>query len=222
MKQIWGILILIGCFGLANGQDVKSQLNTAADADYLTPLEKEVVYEINLFRSDPAAYSKRYIEPLKTYYDNKILHYPGDKAIQTVEGVRALNECVQELKQMSSRPILQPDQKLGKAARDHQRDQQKTGKTGHTGSDRSDMKQRIERYGKWQKLIGENIAYGNSGARQIVIFLLIDDGVKNRGHRTTLLNPEFNTVGVACGKHPVYETMCVLDFAGGITEKNKP
>lgn len=197
----------------------RADLNTAADVKYLSSLEKDVIYEINLFRSDPAKYSEQYIAPLAKYYDGKILHYPGDKSIRTVEGVRALNECVRELKKMSFKPILNPDKNLSQSARDLQLDQQKSGRTGHKGSDRSDLNQRIERYGQWQTRIGENIAYGNTSARQTIIFLLIDDGIRDRGHRATLLNPDFKLVGVACGKHPVYETMCVLDFAGGMIEK---
>ena len=219
MKRIWGWIILLGLSKILTAGEVdKDVLNTAKNAAYLSPLEKEVIYEINLFRSDPAAYSKMYIEPLKKYYNKKILHYPGDnKSILTKEGVRALNECVQELRRMQARPLLYPNQELSLAARDHQHDQQKSGKTGHVGNNGSKMKDRVERYGKWLHRIGENIAYGNTSARQIVVFLLIDDGVKDRGHRT-LLSADFNLVGVACGSHPVYETMCVLDFAGGMAE----
>lgn len=196
-----------------------NRLNTAAKANYLTSLEKEVVYEINLFRSNPALYAKKHITPLAKYYERKILHYPGDQSIQTQEGVRALNDCLKDLKRATPKPLLFPNKALSKAARDHQRDQGRSGKTGHIGRDRSNMKQRIERYGTWQVRIAENIAYGNTSARQIVIFLLIDDGVKNRGHRINLLNNDFKTVGIACGSHPVYNTMCVMDFAGGMEEK---
>ncbi|WP_167608827.1 CAP domain-containing protein [Maribellus sediminis] len=221
MIRTAGILILVGLISIcASGKETKrADLNTAANASYLSSLEKEVIYEINLFRSNPAKYSELYIAPLANYYDSKILRYPGDKSIRTVEGVRALNECVRELKKMSYKPILNPDKSLSLSARDHQLDQQKSGLTGHTGTDHSNLRQRIERYGTWQTRIGENIAYGNSNARQIVVFLLIDDGVRDRGHRATLLNPDFKVVGLACGKHPVYETMCVLDFAGGMIEK---
>ncbi|MDX8340166.1 CAP domain-containing protein [Draconibacterium sp. IB214405] len=194
-------------------------LNTAADVNYLSELEKEVIYEVNLFRSNPSAYAEKYIAPLAQYYDKKILHYPGDKSIMTQEGVSALRECVRSLKNATPVPILYPDKLLTKAANDHQNDQAKTGQTGHTGRDRSNLKQRIERYGKWQVRIAENIAYGNTSAQQIVIFLLIDDGVKNRGHRTNLLQTDFKKVGVACGSHPRYNTMCVMDFAGGMESK---
>jgi uncharacterized protein YkwD len=194
-------------------------LNTAANAAYLSGIEKEVVYEINLFRSNPAQYAQKYIAPLAKHYDRKVLHYPGDVAIKTQEGVKALHECVRILKKVGPLPLIYPNEALSRAAADHQKDQGKTGKTGHTGSDRSDLVERIERYGEWQVRIAENIAYGNSSARQVLIFLLIDDGVKSRGHRNNLLHPSYTTVGVAYGSHPVYQTMCVMDFAGGMTKK---
>lgn len=214
-------LLFIFCIYAVFGNHPKTDdpLNTAKNANYLSPIEKEIVYEINLFRSNPAKYARDYIAPLEKYYDKKILHYPNDKSILTHEGVKALRECVEALKKASPKAIMQPSEALSKAAADHANDQAKTGKTGHTGSDRSDFKQRIERYGVWQKQIAENIAYGNSTARQIIIFLLIDDGVQNRGHRKNLLHPVFETVGVAYGSHPVYETMCVTDYAAGIIEK---
>jgi uncharacterized protein YkwD len=43
--------------------------------------------------------------------------------------------------------------------------------------------------------------------------LLVDDGVSDRGHRRNLLDPRWHYVGVACGSHYRYQTMCVLDFA---------
>ena len=214
-------ILLIGlCLRVSGKEELKDRaLNTAADVNYLSELEKEVVYEINLFRSNPSAYAEKYIAPLAQYYDKKILYYPGDKSILTKEGVNALRECVRALKEAAPAPVLYPDKLLTKAANDHQKDQAKTGKTGHIGKDRSNSRIRIERYGKWQVRIAENIAYGNTSARQIIIFLLIDDNVKSRGHRANLLQHDFKLVGVACGTHPRYTTMCVMEFAGGMENK---
>ena len=204
-------------FAFGNNPEGEINLNTAAKVNYLSSIEKEVIMEINRFRSNPAKYATDYIAPLTKHYKNKLLNYPGDdKTIRTREGVKAVYECLNELKKATPQPIMYPSKSLTKSASDHQKDQAKTGKTGHTGSDNSDLKQRIERYGKWQVRIAENIAYGNSSARQVVIFLLIDDGVKSRGHRKNLLHPTYKTIGVSCGKHPIYKTMCVMDFAGGM------
>lgn len=222
MKRICLIIIFLGIYiaTVTAGDITNTNLNTARNSNYLNSLEKEVIYELNLFRSNPARYAQLYIAPLAKYYNYTILNYPGDRAIRTKEGVRALYECIRELKRETPKPTIYPNKDLSLSARDHQRDQQRTGRRGHTGSDRSILRQRIERYGEWEQCIGENIAYGNTSARQIVIFLLIDDGVRNRGHRKSLLNPKFKLAGVACGLHPVYKTMCVIDLAGGMNEES--
>lgn len=192
-----------------------ANLHTASDASYLSEIEKEVILEINKLRSDPPRYAEEYIAPLAKHYDRRILYYPGDQPLITREGVSALNECVRELKKQHPLPVMYPSQGLTKAARDHVRDQSKTGKTGHTGKDKSSMRDRIERYGDWQIKIAENIAYGAKTPRQIVVYLLIDDGVRDRGHRKNFLTPDFKTVGIAVGNHPQYGVMSVMDFAGG-------
>ena len=192
-----------------------STLSTASDASYLTPLEKDIILEINKLRSDPVRYAEDFIAPLAKKYDRRLLYYPGDQPLLTKEGVNALYECVRDLKRQQPLPIIYPSEGLTLAARDHVNDQSKTGRTGHQGSDSSNMRNRIERYGKWEKRIAENIAYGGKTAQQIVIYLLIDDGVRDRGHRKNFLNPDFRMVGVATGNHPQYGLMSVMDFAGG-------
>lgn len=192
-----------------------SNLNTAAGADYLSEIEKELILEINMFRSDPSRYVKEFIAPLAKNYDKRILRYPGDQPLITREGVSALNECVRELRRQQPLPLVYPAYGLSLAAHDHVKDQSKSGKTGHTGSDKSGMRDRIEKYGKWETRIAENIAYGAKTARQMVIYLLIDDGVPGRGHRKNFLTPEFKTIGVSVGPHPQYHIMSVMDFAGG-------
>jgi len=196
-------------------------LNTAAEASYLSSLEKEIILEINKLRSDPKRYAEDYIAPLAKKYDRRLLYYPGDQPLLTKEGVNALYECVRDLKRQQPLSVIYPSEGLTRAARDHVNDQSKTGRTGHQGSDRSSMRNRVERYGTWEKRIAENIAYGGKTAQQIVIYLLIDDGVRDRGHRKNFLNPDFNMVGVATGSHPEYGLMSVMDFADGFKTTQK-
>jgi hypothetical protein len=189
-------------------------LDTASEVNYLSSLEKEIILEINKLRSNPAKYANDYIAPLAKRYKRRLLYYPGDAPLHTREGVAALYECVHDLKQQRPLPLVFPELGLTKAARYHVNDQSKTGHTGHQGSDRSGFRQRIERYGEWKTRIAENIAYGGITAKQIVIYLLIDDGVRNRGHRKNFLNPDFRVIGVATGPHPEYGWMSVMEFAG--------
>ena len=189
-------------------------IETTRGADYLSDVEKQVIIEMNKVRTDPKAYAANYIEPMRALFHGTILQYPGEIGIQTNEGLSALDECVRVLSSTAPVGVLSPKKGLALAARDQAKDQARTGATGHAGSDGSTMADRLNRYGKWGLSAGENIDYGNSQARRIVISLLIDDGVSSRGHRRNLLSGSFNFIGVAAGPHPVYHAMCVMDFAG--------
>ncbi|NTV01984.1 MAG: CAP domain-containing protein [Chlorobiaceae bacterium] len=178
-------------------------------------MDRAVVAEINLLRSDPAGYGRKYLLPLRKLYQGGLLCYPGSIPMRTREGVSALDECLRELERTGPLPGLSASRGLTLAARDHVQDQGPTGTIGHTGSDGSSLTSRIERYGQWDLSAGENISYGYRDARKILIALLIDDGVASRGHRKNLLNGSFRTVGVDVGPHRVYGDMCVMDFAGG-------
>lgn len=198
----------------ANGGWEIPVLNTASEASYLSSFEKEIILEINKLRTNPERYAEDYIAPLSKRYKGRLLYYPGDQPLLTKEGAKALYECVRDLKHQQPLSLVYPSDGLTLAARDHANDQSETGRTGHQGSDRSNMRDRIERYGKWERRIAENIAYGGKTARQIIIYLLIDDGVRDRGHRKNFLNPEFKMVGVATDSHPEYGLISVMDFAG--------
>ena len=77
----------------------------------------------------------------------------------------------------------------------------------------------MNRFGKWSVTAGENIAYGAGDAREIVIQLVVDDGVASRGHRANVFGAAFKYLGVGVGAHPKYGAVCVQDFAGGYEEK---
>lgn len=191
-----------------------SQKATSASAEYLTRMEKKIILEINMVRTNPAEYARMFLVPLGSYYHNRLLQFPGEIAISTKEGIRALDQCIKELQAAKPLSPLDPKKGLTLAARDHAKDQEETGETGHTGSDRSTAEARINRYGKWGITAGENIDYGSGDAKRIVTSLLIDDGVPSRGHRRNLLNGSFKFVGVAVGTHRVFRNVCVMDFAG--------
>jgi uncharacterized protein YkwD len=192
-------------------------LDTAADIDYLTALEKDVILEMNKVRTDPKKYAELYIQPLLRYYSGKNYSVPGKITIVTQEGSPAVNGCITALNKASSVGILTPEKGLSLAAKDHVTDQSKTGQTGHNGSDRSTPETRMKRYGVFSGswTLGENIAYGETTGRNIVCQLLIDDGVPNRGHRTNIMNKSFTQTGVGYGTHTQYRTSCTITYANG-------
>ena len=122
------------------------------------------------------------------------------------------------MKNTSSRSALLPRRGLSLAARDHVADTGPKGIIGHTGSDGSTMAQRINRYGTWRVGASENISYGLNTARDIVVQLLIDDGVAGRGHRINIMNENSRFIGIAAGSHTRYSFMCVQNFANDYTD----
>lgn len=206
------------CFGfpekIQEKDDWPDELNTAKNVSYLDELEQNVILELNKVRSNPKRYAEEYLEDLRMAYNGNLFTYPGQITVKTKEGISPLNECIQFLKESKPTGILQPAEGLAKAAADLVADQQKDGGTGHISRKGFNPQQRIEKYGEWNICSSEDITYGSSKAQLIVISLLIDDGVPNRGHRENILSPCSRLVGVAKGGHPTYESMCVIDYAG--------
>jgi uncharacterized protein YkwD len=63
------------------------------------------------------------------------------------------------------------------------------------------MQTRIAKYGTFTGSIAENIAYGTTGGRKIVLALIIDDGVASRGHRANIFNANLLFLGAYTGSH---------------------
>ena len=103
---------------------------------------------------------------------------------------------------------------MAMACSDHVDDLGPTGQTGHTGTDGSKFSERLNRYGQWGMSAAENISYRANTGVDIVMQLLIDDGVSSRGHRTNLMNPNSRFSGVASGYHDRYDQMTCITYAG--------
>lgn len=185
----------------------------------LSALEQGIVVETNRARTNPTAYATE-IQNMRRYYKGNLLELPGQTPILTTEGVKPVDEAIRFLKSTKPLPPLNVSRGLSLAAKDHVKDQGPKGTLGHHGSDGSLPWNRINRYGSWQRVVGENISYGPSTAQQVVMQLIIDDGVADRGHRKNMFNPEYRVTGVACGTHKQYRVMCDVTYAGGFKDKS--
>ena len=197
-------------------------LDTARDADYLSNIEKDVILETNKVRTDPKKFAALYIQPRLRYFKGRNYSVPGQITFVTQEGVAAVNACITALNKAKSVGVLRPERGLSLAAKDHANDQSRTGNIGHTGSDRSDSVSRMKRYGSfggsWAS--AENISYGSTTGREIVIQLLIDDGVSNRGHRIAIMNGIYTQTGAGYATHPRYRASCTITYTNGYISKD--
>lgn len=173
---------------------------------------ESVLFELNSCRSNPSKYSSKLSNTLK-YYKGKIFEKPGYPAYETEEGPENVQACIKYLKSVRPAAPLEWSEGLSKAAQAHVDDLGPKGLSGHDSSDGSDAALRVERYGQWSGQLGENIDYGNCEGEDIVVSLLIDDGVLARGQRLNIMKREHVYVGIGFGYHSEFEYMCVIIFA---------
>ena len=180
---------------------------------------RAVIHELNLARQNPALYAT-FVQELRSRMSGNVLVLPGHTRIRTKEGTAALDDAIRFLQSAQPLPPLTLSRGMSRAAADHCGDQA-DGAFGHEGKDRSHAGQRIARYGNFSGSWGENISYGKSSARDVVLALIIDDGLPARKHRKNIFNPNFNFAGAAFGPHARFGTMCSMDFAGGYAERGE-
>jgi uncharacterized protein YkwD len=180
-------------------------------ASAATMIEQQVLAALNQARADAAAYA-RSLQQYRTFFHANLVRYPGlDADIETQEGVKAVDEAIAFLADRAPLQPIQSSTLLGASAGDLVTDQSGSGDTGHEGGDGSSPGDRARRHGGGA-YVAEVIAYGPVDAADVVRQLIVDDGVADRGHRNILYSPELRFAGVACGPHPEFRTMCVIDL----------
>ncbi len=170
------------------------ELHTADDVDYLNEEEKKVILFMNMARHDGPLFAQTFLTT-----------YIKENHLRNSSYIRSLN---QDLDGVAGLVPLQPERDLTASAVGHAKKSGKEGRIGHQG-----FNKRFEPLlGNPYNHVGENCSYGYETATDIVISLLIDEGVKNQGHRNNILSIDFNSVGVAIEPHKTYRINCVMDF----------
>ena len=107
--------------------------------------------------------------------------------MQTKEGALVIQELINYLNKHQPVGPLGWSNGLFRAALYHCQDTGPKGITGHESSDGTDTFTRINKFGQWQSTVGENCSYSDEDAMGVVLQLLADDGVPDRGHRTNIM-----------------------------------
>lgn len=173
--------------------EIINEANTVKEADYLTDKEKEVIIFCNMARLDGALFVETYLQ----YY------------LETSEQKQSRNvkSLIKDLENQDKLHAFKPPKELFEIAKDHAKTSGKTSHVGHKNFDKR-YKEALKSY----NTVGENCYYGNGDALEIVITLLIDEGVPNLGHRKNILSKDYNSIGVSVQPHKEYEENCVMSF----------
>jgi uncharacterized protein YkwD len=174
--------------------DVIRSLHTGAGIEYLTEEEQKVVLFMNMARFDGPLFASTFLDA-----------YVEENSMENTSYLRSLYK---DLKKKSELVPFQVEGDLTSVAQGHADLSGRTGHVGHKNFDKRFAPLRGNPYTAW----AENCSYGYKDAVDIVISLLIDEGIKGVGHRLNILNEEFNSVGLAIYPHKTYKTNCVIDF----------
>lgn len=192
-------------------------------------MERQLVDLINDLRSNPSGWIDRLNNRAETYSGQEYKDSKGQTFISK-EGRYACEEAVDILKEMTrprSSGRLENEDCLEMVASEYCRDYiESSGDEVLIDQEGLDITQKLDSLGSWRGMIGHCVAFQAGTAEDILIKLLIDDGVASRRNRTALLHPSFQYIGVvSSSSHPKYENITVVILAedfGVIGTPNAP
>eukprot|EP01006_Ploeotia_vitrea_P057820 TRINITY_DN68316_c0_g1_i1.p1 TRINITY_DN68316_c0_g1~~TRINITY_DN68316_c0_g1_i1.p1 ORF type:complete len:325 (+),score=37.19 TRINITY_DN68316_c0_g1_i1:43-1017(+) len=200
-----------------------SGLGTTAAEHFLTELEYDVWCQLNKLRTNPSSFIPLITEKLQWLAeDNKTFWFPNQPCgIISPEGRPVFEETIAYLRNQRPVPaistVVTP---MTLAARDHANDIGRFGGDGHQGTDQSTCGGRLKRYGQWKARCAEVIAYGAFTGQDIVLQLVVDDGVLNRSHRKHLFISSYTVGGVGVAYHKKWGNVCVIEMANNFIHTN--
>jgi hypothetical protein len=185
----------------------------AAACAAATPLragefEDAVLAEVNHVRADPQAYARE----LRREQADQI-SYDNDPDGIGLEDPDAVEDAIAFLNQEAPQLPLTRDDRLAATAAGYAATQGPTGEVGH--GPHGSLARRLSDQHVSAEIAAESISYGQATPQEVVRQLIVDSGVPDRGHRLDLFKPAFQAVGVGCGAHAKWGSMCVLEYAGG-------
>lgn len=180
-------------------------------------MKQQIVQELNWLRTKPLEVIEALRERLAQYKGKD--YFPPARqgaSVVTKEGTAVVEEAIEYVRGLETMDGVgnRSEEGLALAAEDHIADIGQTGTASHTSSDGMSSAERASQYG-YYGLFGECLWYGSdlADARTIILDLIVDDGVASRGHRKGVLNPRYDTVGVAYGPHATFGRMAAIEFA---------
>ncbi len=181
-------------------------------------IEEEIIKQQNEVRKNPESYIEK-LENSLNCYQNNILSREDEIPIQTYEGVEAVKDAINFLKNQRPVPELIYSKEISLSCKDLINDIGPKGLVTHEGTEIKNIYNRLEKYCDWDGAIAENLDFGFKIPENIIMNMIIDDGDENRYQRQNLFYPDFKYVGIGVGPHRDYGVCAVIEYAYNIREK---
>ncbi|MGZ5134853.1 MAG: CAP domain-containing protein [Flavitalea sp.] len=186
---------------LLPGNDVKISAFIASRSQNISLSDEamEWYYWTNFSRSKPKVFWDSVVAPVLNTFPNLKSSYT--------------NSLKRDLYKVASLEMLMPNSKLTAVAQMHASDLGKRKSTpSHTSPSGLTFQERMIKGGIGQ-CAGENISFGPSNTVLGLIFLFIDEGLPDLGHRKALLSPTYREMGIGIAIYPNGNKLIIKDFS---------
>ena len=160
--------------------------------------EAEVIFWVNVVRQYPNKYYEEYLKPHFDTTDIPLFY---------------TSSLIKTLREAQTLHVLEHHPLLSEKAAEHAEYMGRRGKYGHDNY--------VKRSTELLEVFAgtaENCNYAEPTPFRMVMSLLIDENVRNLGHRNTLLSKDYYFIGVAISDHKEAKFQCVQEFGGEILE----
>ena len=150
-------------------------------------IEPEILSEINRVRTNPQGYAE-WLESQRQYYDGIWLKFPGEKPVRTNKGLKALEEAIAVLKEQQPLSALSQSEATAAIATE-----------------------KLNNFATANNI--QNISYGRTTPKGIVMSLVVDELFPDRRRRNSLLSANAENTGVVCKPDPRYAKVCAIAYS---------
>jgi hypothetical protein len=63
--------------------------------------------------------------------------------------------------------------------------------------------------------------FGSKTGSDVIMSLIVDDGVYDRGHRENIFEPDFLVCGIAAAEHKSFRTVIAIDYSKAYYKKGQ-
>lgn len=182
-------------------------------------MTEEIYKFLNEVRQDPSGLIPE-LQKMKKFYKDKEYRNPTfNYYIMTEEGAAAIDDAINYINTIYPQKPLEIDAGLQEAARELV---EHLGPEGLTNSKDPEMviEKRVKLKINEPGAIAENLSFGWPSAKEIIIQMIVDDGVPSRGHRLNLMSGNYEKVGIAISKHKTFQCVCAIEFWGKGKKEN--
>lgn len=170
-------------------------VSTSCFAQKQPSMEDSIFELVNYVRQEPKRFLTEVAHP---YIESNEL-----------ENSSYAKSLIRTLKKQNPLPPLSRNEQLMDMAANFAVEAGRKGWTDHVRTDT-----RFTKYAPEIEITGENLQFGSADALSVIMELLIDEGVRNLGHRKNILDPEFSLIGIGLGNHKTFDTIGVIVFGG--------